>query len=145
MTPFVTFQVRSCNNASFGLFAVHGNDIKTLEYEIIIGAEDNTQTYLMHNGDRVDSAMTLQILSCHELRHFWARWSGDVIEFGSTRTVGEHRILHYDQVDPRGFDLLSVSSGQDYSAEWQFHVFDGKSLYLCRYAVCKIYSLKHIL
>ena len=84
------------------------------EYEITLGASDNTKTVVRRgrHSSAQDNILleveTKNILNEHELRRFWARWDGGHFEIGSGPHVGEDRIAHWLDEESRGVNALSV-------------------------------------
>ena len=123
---WLSFKVRACSDANFALMLSDGTSDPTLEYEVVFGGEENTRTFISKAGTTVASVDSVNILDCGSFREFWVRWQGDLIEAGMSGHVGSNRIVHYAETDPRGVDLVSLSTGNGHGGEWVFHVYSGE-------------------
>lgn len=120
---WLTFMVKAGGDGHIALSAVYG-DIERKTYEIHIGADGNTKSYIRDGGQGIVRAesKTLNILDRDELRYFWVSWADHHIEVGRGAQYGYGRFLHWEVPEKRRFQVncLSVSTGLASEGRWEF-------------------------
>lgn len=123
---WLSFRVKTCSDASFALMLQESEDEFVVEFEIVFGGENNMQTFIRKQGETVESAETPNILDCGTFRELWVKWQGDLVEAGTGGHIGSNRVIHYEDTDPRGVDVVGVNTGSGQYGEWEFHVYSSK-------------------
>ena len=124
---YFLFKVKSCQEAHIALTdkpTVWGDYI----YDIIIGADSNTQTQIWKKNITrpVSSTDTDSVLNCDEDRQFWLGYSDGTVEVGRGDTLGQGLLVNYrDPQKPKIF-AASLASGPIKGAEWSYKIQPSK-------------------
>jgi len=118
--------VHACRDATIALSEIPGI-LAHRTYELVIGANDNTQTILKRGvkGAAIFIAETPGILDCQTSRILWATWNKDGISFGKGSVVGQNRVLFYKDVAFHQISALSVMTPLTVRGVWGFYTFSG--------------------
>ncbi len=131
----VTFGVRSCIQAAIDLNPEFLGNIST-GYTILIGDNNNVNTRIIKDGNRIKTAQTPGILDCNLIKYFWISWKDNYIEVGEGQVLGYKRLLWWRDNAPENerYDVKAVSvygAGTVFvEARWEFHNIEGSPLYL---------------
>ena len=108
------------------------NDTKHLEssiYEIIIGGDVNTRSFIGTNQKAKYTSFEKDLLSESEFRAFWITWKDGNIKVGQGPVVNENIFLEWADPDFIEVTSVTVSSGNQGDGYWRFPM--GKGTCLC--------------
>lgn len=141
---YFVFKAAACREAHILLTSFIRNT-KTRNYQIIIGAVNNQQTWIGRDrltGSDVVKASTPDILSCTLTQYFWISWNNKVIAVGRGSVPGERGIANYKDSNNEPYEIRAVSVGTENNVRgsWEFNTYEGQ---FCRpERISKIYDLK---
>lgn len=123
------FSVRACSSAQIALAETLGN-LETNAYEIILGAYDNTQTFIRKQvgGDEAEEGNSVEtpgILDCHSYRDFYISWNDGTIEVGSGHS-SSHALLTWHDSNPHEIRDFAMATGPAGSGTWKFPQTSGE-------------------
>ncbi|XP_046369362.1 uncharacterized protein LOC124144153 isoform X3 [Haliotis rufescens] len=120
---FLTFKIKAAGDAYLALSAVYG-DVDRKTHEIVLGAEDNTKSFIRDGsmGAIRAQATTINLLSEDDFRFFWVSWKNHVIEVGRGAYYGKNTFLKYKLPQTKQFNIncMALSTGRASKGQWEF-------------------------
>lgn len=122
---YLTFKVRTCNDAHILLSNTLLDTSETNSYEIVFGAFENTRTVIRQgsHGNELAAADTPDIMNCDAFLPLWVKWENSVITIGSG-PLDSHVILQLNE-NKLGNIIATVTSWVTAPAEFQFLEAEG--------------------
>ncbi len=114
---YITFTVRTCEDAHIGLFELVGDD---RFYEIVIGGYANSRSDIRKQplSGVVAYAETPYICNCDEYLPFWVSWSQGSIRLGTGTLPGVADIMHYNDDNPYKVKVVALYSWHNHPGRW---------------------------
>lgn len=119
MSNYLTFSVRTCDNAHLMLSAEMLDT--TNAYEIVLGAFSNTKSDIRRgsHGPPLVQVDTPNIMKCDEYLPFWVRWENKTLQLGYG-AIDETVLMRLDDAEMPAITAASVSSWESANGEYQF-------------------------
>lgn len=85
------------------------------------GGSGNTRSWISEsvNGASVVDAVTDQVLSCDEMRHFWVTWHQGNLTVGRGNTLGSDVIMAYTDLELPYIVSAAAFSTPETAGEWR--------------------------
>eukprot|EP00057_Strongylocentrotus_purpuratus_P031565 XP_785018.3 PREDICTED: C3 and PZP-like alpha-2-macroglobulin domain-containing protein 8 [Strongylocentrotus purpuratus] len=95
-----------CKATSNAKLALSRDQTDNIDYEIVLGGLDNTQSWISkgRDGDRLQIHMTPNIVSWEEFRAFWISWTDGQIQIGYGETKSNVSVI-LTLVDPSAIGM----------------------------------------
>ena len=126
-TNFHIFHVQANSDARLAL--TPGLEDTQTGYEVVIGGDNDTVTYIkyINEEERLASTETQGILASSSLATFWIRFDNDVIELGTGNDVGAYTLLSWtDTGTPTEVRAIAYSTDASNKGYWQVDEFRGE-------------------
>ena len=102
-------------------------------YEIILGALDNTVTYIRYLSENktVHGVGSENILDSNNLKTMWVRFDNGLIEAGSGSDVGRHTVLTWTdaRIPHEEVKAIAFSTGSIHQGRWEVNEYRGTFKY----------------
>ena len=123
----LVFRVQACRDAHVALSEIF-NNVQTRTYEIIIGGNGNTNSFLRDfaTGQEKIKIDTPNIMDCNNYKAFWVKWAADGrITVGEGAVVGQRTFLDWVDPEQRVFRGMTISTWNGATGLWDFSFLDG--------------------
>ena len=128
----LVFQVQACRDAHVALSELF-NNIQTRTYEIIIGGNGNTNSFLRDfaTGQEKIKIDTPNIMDCNNYKAFWVKWAADGrITVGEGAVVGQRTFLDWVDPEQRVFRGMTISTWNGATGLWDLSFLEGDFYFL---------------
>lgn len=129
---FLAFKIKAGCDAHISLCAVYG-DVERKTYEICIGAENNTRSFIRDGslGPIKAEGQTINLLNENEFRYFWISWADHHVQVGKGAKQGQNTFLSWVVPPNRQFKVnsMAVATSRNTKGQWEFaEIMDEKDL-----------------
>ncbi|XP_013402294.1 uncharacterized protein LOC106167937 isoform X1 [Lingula anatina] len=125
LQQWLVFGLKAAQDARVCLGTEEGNKA-LMNYEIVIGGNNNTTTEIRESGKVRKSEKTESILSKDIFKTFWISWNDDRITVGANEEDKQQTVLEWDipEKKRRHISAVAVAAGDKHGAVWMVPEFE---------------------